>query len=237
MTDTTKCPYCGSTAIHNLNSTRNKIIATGVTQGFKYLTGLRGSSAAMEDMLFDKVWECQDCKKQWTNFDNPDNTPREELLLRHLIQCLEEGSFNFKKPMDVQKFCWYTENYYWIHKCWNETNIIEKKLLFLQGYANLSYIIANYEEFGKVHGGWVDFEIHCQAALQGFEICKTLPESKLGFSIVNYIYDITFGDYSEENIVAKQDAYVMPKDTSGFLLSEEYWIETINWIKTNVRKA
>ena len=232
--DYSKCPFCGSSNIGQSNKASKFVLSRGIALGFKALTGMSGSASGLEDTL-DCVYQCDNCHRKWTSWENPHDLPWDQWSLNKTIEDIVNNVWKFETNEQVMRFSWHVDLIINNDNTRSPSNSIKARFYFLKQFACMQYIINTYKrdfDHERDFEYYVDLDMHYRAALTFAQYSLELEnygENLLCFLITSYITE-TIGETSKDVLEEALSRCVIPNDTSSFIFQRDYWEGIIKWI-------
>ena len=232
--DYSKCPFCGSSNFGQSNKASNFVLSRGIALGFKALTGMSGSASNLEDS-FDRVYQCDNCHRKWTSWENPMDLPSDQWNLNKTIEDITNNVWKFETNEQVMRFSWHIDMIINNDDAYTPSNSIKARFYFLKQFACMQYIINTYKrdfDYERDFEYYVDLDMHYRAGLTFAQYSLELDnygENLLCFLITSYITQ-TIGDTSKDDLEEALSKCVIPNDTSSFIFQRDYWEGIIKWI-------
>ena len=232
--DYSKCPFCGSSNFEQSNKASNFVLSRGIALGFKALTGMSGSASGLEDTL-DRVYQCDNCHRKWTSWENPTDLPSDQWNLNKTIEDITNNAWKFETNEQVMRFSWHVDLIINNDDAYTPSNSIKARFYFLKQFACMQYIINTYKrdfDYERDFEYYVDHDMHYRAGLTFAQYSLELEnygENLLCFLITSYITQ-TIGETSKDDLEEALSRCVIPNDTSSFIFQRDYWEGIIEWI-------
>lgn len=227
--DLTKCPFCGSNNISQVNSTQNKVKATGISLGLKAIFGGNPFGGSVENIL-DKNFQCNDCHNTWDEgFENTDT-----FVFEHLLSEFENGKFNLNSHIGVLKLVWSVDAcIYNITSCKGQTGYsysngmrelpsskIKRELVKLKLKAYLRYVQSLYES-SDTSSSFHKIAMTCSASL--YELTKYLVSEDFEPAVIAF-------KYLKENLIGKDENLEDYRLVLSSITTDNSWYDYVKWI-------